>query len=93
MDLAQVPFNINNEEIPVGGLVLNMIWDPTGERLVLSFKESNLLALFCTKVTPTRIGITPLGFIQGDPDEGASTMEFAQHFKGNYNSQPNPAIA
>ena len=64
------------------GLVLNMVWDPSGERLVVSFKDSNFMALFCTKVTSTRLSITPLGFIQGEPDEFSSTMEFAQKFSG-----------
>ena len=84
MDIGQITFNQNEveEDIPIGGLVSNMVWDPTGERLVLSFKESNTMALFCTKVTNTRISISPLGFITGDSGEYPSTMEFAKHFTG-----------
>ena len=82
MDIAQISVNVDGQEVSVGGLVLNMVWDPSGERLVVSFKDSNFMALFCTKVTSTRLSITPLGFIQGEPDEFSSTMEFAQKFSG-----------
>ena len=84
MDIAQISVNVDGQEVSVGGLVLNMVWDPSGERLVVSFKDSNFMALFCTKVTSTRLSITPLGFIQGEPDEFSSTMEFAQKFSGSY---------
>lgn len=79
MDLAKVTFNDYEE---VGGQVLGMKWDPSGERLVVSFSESNLMALFCTKVTPTGLSISPLGFIRGDADECPSLMEFSKHYKG-----------
>ena len=89
MDIGQITFNQNEveEDIPIGGLVSNMVWDPTGERLVLSFKESNTMALFCTKVTSTRISISPLGFITGEMGEYPSTMEFAKHFTGMFSPQ------
>jgi aladin len=84
MDLAKTVFTMdeNQEEVSVGGRVLGMRWDPSGERLVLSFVESNLIALFCTKVTPTGLSISPLGFIPGEAGEAPTAMEFAKHFKG-----------
>ena len=75
-----------------GGLVQSMKWDPTGERLVVSFasqcldendeyEESGLLCVFSTKVTSSNIVIAPLGFIRGEPEETAVTFEFARHFR------------
>ena len=32
-----------------------MRWDPSGERLVVSFHDSNLVALFGTRITPAGI--------------------------------------
>ena len=79
MDLTKT---IIDEEIIIGGEVQAMKWDPSGERLVVSFKESNLLALFCTRVSINNVSVSPLGFIQGLENEHASTFEFAKHFKG-----------
>ena len=75
-----------------------MRWDPTGERLVVSFasprsagssdetddvnEDSGLLCVFSTKVSSSNIVITPLGFIRGEYGETPSTFEFARHFKG-----------
>ena len=39
----------------IGGQVLAMRWDPSGERLVVSFHDSNLVALFGTRITPAGI--------------------------------------
>lgn len=58
-----------------------MRWDPTGHRLVVSFEDSNLLAVFQTQVSPANISLLPLGFInsEGD-DEFPSCFEFAPDF-------------
>ena len=72
-----------------------MRWDPTGERLVVSFQantvadnceekeaeDSGLLCVFSTKISPSNVVILPLGFIRGDADETPNAFEFAQHFK------------
>ena len=73
-----------------------MKWDPTGERVVVSFKsqktetglddhityeDSGLLCVFSCNVTPSNIVLAPLGFIRGDIDEIPITFEFAKHFK------------
>jgi len=97
MDLTSVSFNCEDgEEISTGGLVQTMKWDPTGERVVVSFKsqktetglddhityeDSGLLCVFSCNVTPSNIVLAPLGFIRGDIDEIPITFEFAKHFK------------
>ena len=78
-----------------GGCVQSMRWDPTGERLVVSFQantftdsseeketeDSGLLCVFSTKISPSNVVILPLGFIRGDAEETPNAFEFAQHFK------------
>ena len=62
-----------------GGQVQAMRWD--SERLVISFVESNLLAIFQTEVSPSNIAVSPLGFVSGETDtEWPSCFEFAPHF-------------
>ena len=73
-----------------------MKWDPTGERVVVSFKsqktvptqeedityeDSGLLCVFSSKITSSNIVLAPIGFIRGDPEESPITFEFAKHFK------------
>ena len=70
-----------------------MRWDPTGERLGVSFAssrvdqendvddESGLICVFSTKVSSSNIVISPLGFIRGEANETPITFEFARHFK------------
>ena len=43
----------DDQEIIIGGQVLAMRWDPSGERLVVSFHDSSLVALFGTRITPS----------------------------------------
>ena len=72
-----------------------MRWDPSGERLVVSFgspssntddekdvdNDIGLLCVFSTKVTSSNIVISPIGFIRGESEEIPITFEFARHFK------------
>ena len=57
-----------------------MKWDPFGERLALTFRDSNLLALFCTVIRPS-LSLTPLGLLRGIGDERPNCMEFARKFE------------
>jgi len=82
MDLSKASIALEDQDIVIGGQVLAMRWDPSGERLVVSFHDSNLVALFGTRITPAGISISPLGFIRGDTEEAPTTLEFAKHFKG-----------
>ena len=53
MDLSKASITLEDSEVVIGGQVLAMRWDPSGERLVVSFRDSNLLALFGTRITPS----------------------------------------
>ena len=90
------PYQISYLFFSTGGLVQAMKWDPTGERVVVSFKsqkteptieedisyeDSGLLCVFSSKITSSNIVLAPLGFIRGDPNETPITFEFAKHFK------------
>jgi len=80
MDLQKVTFTdeITGREVTTGGLVHSMRWDHTGDRLVVSFVESNLLAVFQTQVSSSNVNISPMGFINGaTEDEFPSCFEFA----------------
>ena len=64
-----------------------MRWDPTGERLVVSFVDSNLLAVFQTQISNANLNISPLGFINGASEsEFPSCFEFAQHLNSSSSS-------
>ena len=72
-----------------------MRWDPSGERLVVSFGSRNsssddqndvdndtgLLCVFSTKVSSSNVVISTIGFIRGESEEIPITFEFARHFK------------
>ncbi|XP_067125534.1 aladin [Centruroides vittatus] len=80
IDLTQILVNTGNDEIRIGGRIQNMIWDKTGERLAVSFKDnSELIAIFRTKVKPI-LEIHPLGFVRGLPTESVQLMTFHDHF-------------
>ena len=53
MDLSKASITLEDSEVVIGGQVLAMRWDPSGERLVVSFHDSSLVALFGTRVSPS----------------------------------------
>ena len=80
MDLAKVCIDFNDGEEIIGGLVSALKWDPKGERLAVSFKESNFIALFVTRVSVNGINLSPIGFVQGEHGQEPSCMEFTKNF-------------
>ncbi len=66
--------------ISVGGIVSGMAWNKTGERLVVSFAESAVIAVFSTIVTPANLSISPIGFIRGELDETPCCFAYADQF-------------
>lgn len=81
IDLTQILVSAGNDEIRIGGRIQNMIWDKTGERLAISFKDnSELIAVFRTKVKPV-LEIHPLGFVRGLPTESVQLMSFHDNFQ------------
>jgi len=74
----------NGQTESVGGAIKEMQWDPTGERLVISFlgnqSGSNLMALYTTSISE-ELHIIPRGFIRG-PIDGYKGEIFS--FKPNF---------
>eukprot|EP01130_Rhizamoeba_saxonica_P008489 TRINITY_DN3440_c0_g1_i3.p1 TRINITY_DN3440_c0_g1~~TRINITY_DN3440_c0_g1_i3.p1 ORF type:complete len:395 (-),score=76.93 TRINITY_DN3440_c0_g1_i3:79-1263(-) len=72
-----------DHEIPpqiMCGTIKDMAWDKTGRRLVVSFKNNPLLALYQTSIGDP-LKITPMGFIRGPPNATtAETISFCTHF-------------
>lgn len=87
-DLSEIILNEGSEITSVGGLVHAMEWDPTGERLAVTFyckgctdRTQELIALFRTSAKRT-IEITPCGFIRGRPEEYPLVIAFQKRFDG-----------
>lgn len=57
-----------------------MRWDPFGERLVLMFEDSDVLAIFATNVNPD-LSMSPLGLLSGGIGESPNCIEFAKKFE------------
>ena len=73
----------------MGGIVQCLRWDPSGERLAVSFRDSPVIAIFATSLRPS-LSLTPIGLIKGCVDinggggceqEFPNCMEFARKFE------------
>ncbi|XP_064613743.1 aladin-like [Liolophura sinensis] len=90
LDLSEtVLTNPDGEEIRVGGLIHDMVWDPTGERLALIFQGDTeptedevrrVVALFRTKTSPV-LEFLPCGFVVGGPREVPLHIAFQPVFR------------
>lgn len=74
MDLALVSLSGDSETLG-GGLVQDIQWDPTGVRLAISFRSSNLVAVLSTE-TSTTVAISPVGWIRGQEGEEPACLQF-----------------
>ncbi|XP_057375702.1 aladin-like isoform X1 [Daphnia carinata] len=61
-------------------LVQDLAWDSRGERLAVTFRSSDYVALFRTRYSPT-LSLFPCGILKGEPDEVASTIQFKPDFE------------
>ena len=52
VDVSSVEVEGEDGPVRVGGAVQAMVWDPTGSRLAVLFKNSDLIALFQTRLEP-----------------------------------------
>lgn len=65
-DLTQVFVTTQDgEEMSVGGVVRQLVWDPRSERLAVVFRDTECVALFHTHSHPT-LHLAPGGFIRGE---------------------------
>lgn len=74
LDLSQVLVD-SDSELLGGGLVQNIVWEPAGNRLAVSFRHTALVAVFSTRSGRT-LSLTPCGWIRGRKDEVPTCLEF-----------------
>lgn len=97
IDLAKVYLAVdeNNEDVIIGGRVVAMDWDPSGQYLAILFQDSTMVAVFKTKVgTASRLPeVTPGCMIKGFPGEIPNCLQFHQNFEDNHSVQACLTIA
>ncbi|XP_022099900.1 aladin-like isoform X2 [Acanthaster planci] len=84
-DMSKVMLQCRTEETSVGGLIQDMAWDPTGERLAVLFKPhdkdtDNLIVLFSTRLEPV-LELIPSGFVRGEPGQIPELIAFKPNFR------------
>merc|ERR550519_805617 len=76
LDLGKVALEmLDGEDILGGGLVQDITWDPTGQRLAISFRSTPLIALLSVR-TGTCLSLAPLGWVRGREGEAPSCLQF-----------------
>ncbi|KAK3108185.1 hypothetical protein FSP39_002817 [Pinctada imbricata] len=85
VDLSEVDTQTEDGSIvKVGGLVQNLVWDSTGERLAVLLHDSKgdmcrYVALFRTKTSPV-LDITPCGLVYGPMGNIPHTISFQPNY-------------
>lgn len=73
-------------QMSVGGSIHNVTWDPTGQRLAVTFERYendshiNVVALFITKFKP-QFEILPCGFINDNDNSWPTNVSFKPNFE------------
>ena len=78
LDLSEVLVD-SEAEIIGGGLVQNIVWEPAGHRLAVSFRTTSLVAVFATR-SGRNLSLTPCGWIRGEKGECPTWLEFQTNF-------------
>ena len=73
MDLSK--FGLEDGEVG-GGLVQDIQWDPSGHRVAIIFRDSDLVALLRSK--PGTARFSPIGWIRGEAGETPVCCQFQQ---------------
>lgn len=82
VDLSEMEVSDGKESIAVGGPVRDMVWDGSGERLAVSFRDNpQCAALFRTRTDPV-LEVSPCGFVRGPPGSGVQFLDFFGAFEG-----------
>jgi len=74
VDLSEVIAD-EDDDLMGGGLVQDIVWDPAGYRLAVSYRKTSLISIFSTQ-TGRLLSITPSGWIRGSKDEFPSCLQF-----------------
>jgi WD40 repeat protein len=73
----------SRKEVSLCGRIHQVVWDPTGSRIAVSFFDSPLIGVLSCRsdiVSKVVFDVQPLGFIQGPPQSGSPTqLEFRQN--------------
>lgn len=89
VDLSEVLYETGEQNHRVGGIVQDMAWDPTGERLAVIFKSNGdknhscynkMVALFRTRTHPV-VDIAPCGYVRGENGDTPNIIRFQPNFK------------
>lgn len=68
-----------------GGEILQMVWDQKGIYLAVTFKKTNLIALFNTVISATNVQLTSRCVIKGQPSEEPIGISFQNEFREGAN--------
>ncbi|KAK0081671.1 hypothetical protein PV325_011767 [Microctonus aethiopoides] len=87
IDLAKVvhPTEDLDSGVVIGGKVVAMDWDPSGQYLAILFQDSSMVAVFNTKVSNTSrlTEVSPGCLIKGFPGENPNCLQFHQKLENN----------
>jgi len=59
-----------------GGLVQDLQWDPTGQRVAVSFSHTSLLLILRSRPGPLPGRLSPVGWLVGRPGERPASLQF-----------------
>ncbi|XP_038044503.1 aladin-like isoform X2 [Patiria miniata] len=84
-DMSKIMLQCHGQDTSAGGVIQDMAWDPTGERLAVLFKPSqkntqDLIALFSTRLEPV-LEVIPSGFVRGEPGQKPELISFQPNFR------------
>jgi len=85
-DIGRFPVRTQDGTVTfVGGVINQIEWDPTGERLAVTFlgneENEDLIAVFAPLISPAIFELNPRGFIRGPTNGGkAHIMSFRPQF-------------
>lgn len=87
IDLAKVvhPTEDLDSGVIIGGKVVAMDWDPSGQYLAILFQDSSMVAVFNTKVSNTArlTEVSPGCLIKGFSGENPNCLQFHQKLENN----------
>eukprot|EP01113_Clastostelium_recurvatum_P049185 TRINITY_DN9073_c0_g1_i5.p1 TRINITY_DN9073_c0_g1~~TRINITY_DN9073_c0_g1_i5.p1 ORF type:complete len:424 (-),score=10.20 TRINITY_DN9073_c0_g1_i5:48-1319(-) len=55
---------MGNAAVRIGGHIRHLRWDPSSERLAISFVSSPLIAIYRTRITASTVELAPLGLVR-----------------------------
>lgn len=82
VDLSEILIDDSGQKLIVGGTAQSMVWDPSGERLAVLFRNNDqeFVAVFRTQVKPV-LEIMPCGLLRGEPGDIPQVLQFQQGFQ------------